>query len=241
MRSNSRWILSRRVTAGGLWSEPISGQPTKQILPITQKEILLIKVTDWYPDYQLPSRPLLSPELYSVMPQLVQLLSDVAVARIRFIDEVEKLTEAQAHWKPLPDEWSATEITEHLYWAEHGGIWGMWRALDAQKAGNPIWQGELIHKGLPIETIIERTWQTKEIVPPMAAPRMGGPVAFWLSAFTSLQQPLHDLGNALTNADLEKIIHPHPISGPLDIRQRFEFLRFHIDRHRKQVMELGLI
>ncbi|WP_185731553.1 hypothetical protein [Larkinella rosea] len=36
----------------------------------------------------------------------------------------------------------------------------------------------------------------------------------------------------------EAIIHPHPISGPLDIHQRFAFLRFHIDRHRNQVTDL---
>lgn len=175
------------------------------------------------------------------MSQLDQLLNDVASARARYSHEVEKLTEEQAHWKPSPDAWSATDITEHLYWAEHGGIWGMWRAFHAKRAGTPIWEGELIHKGLPIETIIERTWQEKEIVPPIAAPRMGGPVAFWLSAFMSLQQPLHDLSIALADADLESIIHPHALSGPLDIRQRFEFLRFHIDRHRKQVMALGLV
>ncbi|GAB3024818.1 DinB family protein [Spirosoma pulveris] len=174
------------------------------------------------------------------MSPLDQLLDDVASARTQYTYEVEKLTEEQAHWKPSADEWSATEITEHLYWAEHGGIWGMWRAFHAHQAGTPIWTGELVHRGLPIETIIERTWQEKEIVPLIAAPRMGGPVAFWLSAFNSLQQPLRDLSTALADADLESIIHPHPLSGPLDIRQRFEFLRFHIDRHRKQVMVLGV-
>jgi hypothetical protein len=175
------------------------------------------------------------------MSHLNQLLDDVSSARAHYTYEVEKLTEEQAHWKPSADKWSATEITEHLYWAEHGGIWGMWRAFYAHQAGTPIWTGELVHRGLPIETIIERTWQEKEIVPLIAAPRMGGPAAFWLSAFMSLQQPLHDLGQALADEDWETIIHPHALSGPLDIRQRFEFLRFHIDRHRKQVMELGVV
>jgi hypothetical protein len=31
---------------------------------------------------------------------------------------------------------------------------------------------------------------------------------------------------------------PHPISGAMDFHQRFEFLRFHIDRHREQVAQL---
>ncbi|WP_018621332.1 DinB family protein [Spirosoma luteum] len=174
------------------------------------------------------------------MPPLDQLLHDVATARTRYIDEVSKLSEEQAHRKPTPDGWSAVDNTEHLYWAEHGGIWGMWRAFQAKQAGTPIWEGERVHRGLPIETIIERTWQPKEQVPAIAAPRMGGPSAFWLSAFASLQQPLSALAATLANEDLEAIIHPHVLSGPLDIRQRFEFLRFHIDRHRNQVLALGL-
>jgi hypothetical protein len=175
------------------------------------------------------------------MAQLAQLLHDVATARTRYTDEVAKLTEEQAQWKPSPDVWNAVDITEHLYWAEHGGIWGMWRALLAQRNGKPVWEGELIHKGLPIETIIERTWQEKEKVPAIAAPRMGGPIAFWLSAFASLQQPLSDLAIAFADDELETVIHPHILSGPLDIRQRFEFLRFHIDRHRAQVLALEIV
>ena len=172
------------------------------------------------------------------MNQLDQLLSDVAAARSSYINKVAALTEEQAHWKPAPDVWSAVENTEHLYWAEHGGIWGMWRAFHAKRAGTPIWEGERIHNGLPIEEIVARTWQPKEVVPAVAAPRMGGPSAFWLSALTSLQEPLSDLADALADEELDTLIHPHPISGPLNIRQRFEFLRFHIDRHRNQVGRL---
>lgn len=174
------------------------------------------------------------------MNQLDQLLHEVATARTRYVNEVGKLTEEQAHWKPSSDVWSAVENTEHLYWAEHGGIWGMWRAFHAKQAGNPIWEGELVHSGLRIEEIVARTWKSKEIVPAIAAPRMGGPSAFWLSALRSLQQPLTELGNTIPIEEWETLIHPHPISGPLDVRQRFEFLRFHIDRHRNQVLALGL-
>lgn len=170
---------------------------------------------------------------------LEKLLDEVAAARNRYISQVQQLTEEQARWKPDPETWSALEITEHLYWAEHGGIWGMWKLLQARREGKPpVYEGELIHRGLPIEEIIARTWQPKEKVPPIAAPRMGGSVAFWLSALASLQQPLTSLSEELADEDFEAIIHPHPISGPLDVGQRFAFLRFHIDRHRNQVADL---
>ncbi len=170
---------------------------------------------------------------------LEELLQSVGTARNRYIQYVQQLTEEQAQWKPDPETWSAVENTEHLYWAEHGGIWGMWKILQAKRDGKPpVYAGELIHRGLSIEEIIARTWQPKEKVPPIAAPRMGGSVAFWLAALESLQQPLTKLNQELADEDFEAIIHPHPISGPLDIGQRFEFLRFHIDRHRNQVTNL---
>jgi hypothetical protein len=39
----------------------------------------------------------------------------------------------------------------------------------------------------------------------------------------------------LDGLDLEVVVAPHPISGPLDARQRLEFLRFHMDLHLRQI------
>jgi len=35
--------------------------------------------------------------------------------------------------------------------------------------------------------------------------------------------------------DLESVVVPHVVSGPLDARQRLEFVRFHLDLHRAQI------
>ncbi|AUD02091.1 DinB family protein [Spirosoma pollinicola] len=168
-------------------------------------------------------------------PLLKPLLSDIATARTRYISTVTQLTDQQAQYKPLPEVWSALENTEHLFWAEQGGIWGMWRALEAYRNGAPIWTGELTNRGRSIEEVIEKTWQPNEQVPANAAPRLGGTLAFWCASLASLQSLLEAFSYAVDGEDLEAIIHPHPISGPLDIGQRFEFLRFHIDRHRRQI------
>ncbi len=166
------------------------------------------------------------------------LLTDVADARLRYLSELEEFTETQAQWKPAPDAWNAVEITEHLFWAEQGGIFGLWKLLNAQRAGQPSYAGELIHRGLSIEEIVARTWQPKEMVPAVAAPRLGGALGFWKASLMSLQLPLQGLVNELAGEDPESLIHPHPISGPLDVRQRLQFLRFHLDRHRGQVAAL---
>jgi hypothetical protein len=166
------------------------------------------------------------------------LIEEVSIARRRFIETVQSLTPEQASYKPAPDVWSAVENTEHIVRAEHGGINGMWKAVEGAETGNPAWTGEPPHRGKSIEQIITETWQEKEQVPPVAAPTWGGPIAFWIAALQANESILGALGAALERHDLESIHFPHPISGPLDMRQRLEFLRFHLDRHRNQVAEL---
>ena len=111
----------------------------------------------------------------------------------------------------------------------------MWKVLEGIKNDKPIWTGKPIHRGLSIEEIVEKTWQPKEIAPEIARPRWGGSMEFWIISLTNCQPLLEALGRALEGYDLEKVIHPHPISGPLDILQRMQFLRFHLDRHRVQI------
>lgn len=169
------------------------------------------------------------------MKHLTSLLQEVAVARSKFITAASGISTAQASFKPSPDAWCITENVEHMFWAEHGGINGMWKTFEAFKSGKPLYTGALTHDGLTIEEIVSRTWKEKEIVPEVARPRLGGPVEFWNASLHNLQHVLAAFAKAVDGADLKNIIHPHPISGPLNVLQRFEFLRFHLDRHRKQI------
>ena len=70
-----------------------------------------------------------------------------------------------------------------------------------------------------------------------------GPVLGWLSDILdrlvgALQGVLEELGEALTDVNLEEVVYPHPISGPLDASQQLEFLRFHLNRHLNQIESL---
>lgn len=172
------------------------------------------------------------------MSELLNLQQQVKDARKRYLDCVKNLTTEQGTFKPAENVWSAAEITEHLYIAELGGIVGMWKALKGDKTGDAPWKDEHFNKGLSIEQVVEKTWQPKENVPEGAGPRMFGPLNIWVNALESCQSLLDNLAENLEGKELEKIIYPHPISGPLDVRQRFEFLRFHMDRHGAQVERL---
>jgi DinB superfamily len=167
-----------------------------------------------------------------------KLIHEVKVARDSYCKRISSITETQAQWKPTPESWNAIEITEHLYWAEQGGILGMWKTLFAIRNGQMEKRYDSFHKDLSIEEIVNRTWQEKEQVPAVAAPRQGGTLIFWRHALASLQPILEGFGKDLQDDELSIQAHPHPISGPMDFQQRLEFLAFHIKRHEGQVEQL---
>ena len=172
------------------------------------------------------------------MEDVDRLLDEVAQARARFLDTVSGLRPEQARFKPEPTRWSILELTEHIVRAEEAGVSGIWRALDGHRRGEPVWSGDPVHRGLSIEEVIARTWQSKEEVPDVAAPRWGGSLAYWRARLRSQQMVLVDLAAALSGVALGEVIYPHPLSGPLDAGQRLAFLRFHLDRHCDQVEAL---
>lgn len=172
------------------------------------------------------------------MNTVAQLIAEVAVARSSYLDSIRGITEAQAQWKPGPEVWNITEITEHLFWAEQGGIAGMWKTLYAIREGRMERTFESDHKDMSIGELIDRTWQPKEIVPAVAAPRIGGPLSLWAHSLQSLQGLLEAFGQDLKEEELRVQAHPHPISGAMDFHQRLEFLSFHINRHKEQVKDL---
>jgi hypothetical protein len=172
------------------------------------------------------------------MKKVQSLIREIAKARNEYIAQIINFTEAEAEWKPTPEVWNMVENTEHLFWAEQGGILGMWKTLNAIRDGKMERSYESVHKEMHIEQIIQLTWQPKEKVPAVAAPKYGGPLSFWLASLSGLQTILESFGHDIKDEELRLQAHPHPISGPMDFQQRFEFLRFHINRHKEQVARL---
>lgn len=172
------------------------------------------------------------------MAHLKTLLNSVASARLNFIQSAAGLTYEQSQFKISPNSWSITDIVEHMVWAELGGINGIWKTLEGINSNKPVWSGESPHHGLCIEEIIDKTWKEKEQAPENAKPKWGGSVGYWLAALQGCQSLLEALARELEGYDLEKIIYPHFISGALNVIQRFEFLRFHLDRHRLQIQKI---
>ncbi len=166
----------------------------------------------------------------------VRKLSDgVRAARERLIRELEGLSAAQGAFMPGPEAWSVAEVVEHLVWAEQSGLNKMWVALAAARRGEPVWVGEHPERRSPIETIIERTWRPKEQAPAIAEPSWGGPLSYWLAFFGLCQTLTEAVAAEIRAEELDEVVYPHYLSGPLTLRQRLEFIRYHIERHRLQI------
>ena len=166
---------------------------------------------------------------------LLELVARAEESRCRVLAAAAGLPAEQETWQPTPDDWSVQAIVEHLVLAEQSGVRFVWRAAEGVRSSRTAWQGEPVHRGLSIETVIARTWRFKEEAPPNARPQQAAPLAYWCAALAAGQPVLEALRLALQGLDLETVIFPHFISGPLDARQRLEFLRWHMDHHREQL------
>ena len=168
------------------------------------------------------------------MSKVENLVNSVEISRVGYIQTIGELSKEIANHKPNETSWNIVEITEHLYWAEFLGVAFMAKVLNEILEGKRELKYESKNKGLTIEKVVELTWNEKEIVPDIAAPRVSGSITFWINSFISLNGILSEFASNLTDDMLRVIAHAHPISGELDFQQRLEFLRFHIDRHHLQ-------
>jgi hypothetical protein len=167
------------------------------------------------------------------MSEVRHLIEAATVARDRVIRTVEALSPAQAACKPAPDEWSITENVEHLAIVEVRYANRIWAAADGVRAGQPIWQGEPIHRGRSIEEIAA-TGGARPRAPEEARPRLGGSLAFWVAALRNGAALVAALEGALAGLDLEAVMVPHA-AGPLDAGQRLGLVRLHLELHLAQV------
>jgi methylmalonyl-CoA/ethylmalonyl-CoA epimerase len=164
-----------------------------------------------------------------------ELLLEVGEARRRVTQAATGLSARQGVWKPAPEEWSVAECLEHLVLAEQAGVAGLWKAIDGIRQGQPVWSGDHVNRGVPVEELVSRSLPANPQAPPIATPRLGGPVRYWIETFEASQTALESLARELGGLDPGEVIWPHPAAGPLDTYQRLGFLSLHMELHRAQI------
>lgn len=173
-------------------------------------------------------------------PELEARVQRVHQARRRVVDFFAARSERQGSFHPSPERWSLQQICEHLVHAEEIGINFVWMAAEALEQGTPSpeFSGEHTNAGLSIERVVEKTWKEKETAPDVAAPRIGGPLAYWTERLRGCEATLDALARRIEPLELTSIVYPHVLSGPLDAGQRIDFLRFHLERHERQARDV---
>jgi hypothetical protein len=81
----------------------------------------------------------------------------------------------------------------------------------------------------------DASWSITEIAEHIVRADWGGPIEFWLINSHNCKRTLEETCKKMEGLDPERIIYPHPISGPLNVCQRMEFLRYHMERHQRQI------
>lgn len=167
--------------------------------------------------------------------QVEELVERIANTRRAMLERVQELTDAQGAHRPDARRWSAAQIVEHLCWAEQSGLHKMSVAIDAHRRGAPVWAEPNPNRDRSIEAIVAETWQPREQAPPVAEPTWGGPLSYWSDALAACQPLVGRVAARVRADELDEVVYPHYLSGPLTLRQRLGFLAFHIERHAAQV------
>lgn len=171
------------------------------------------------------------------MNSILERIAAADAARRRIIDANRGLSAAQAAFKG-PGGWSVQAHIEHLVLSEQRGVQRIWLAAEGLRRGVPLQAGEAVHRGLPIEEVIAKTWKPREKAMVETDPVGEGPLSYWIARYEACQPTLEQIPQVLSGLDPALALDLHYLSGPLDAYQRLEFLRFHTDRHYDQVERL---
>lgn len=172
------------------------------------------------------------------MTSTLRLVEEVERARTELLRLLASVAPGQMETPIGEGRWSPTQYLEHLVRAEEATLWRMFKAVDDWRR-----RGEVLTSPTPeagIEEVVERTWGERVEAPPLAVPQLGEPGSYWMVRMERNASLVRAFADLVSEEELDALSYPHPISGPFTMRQGFQFVRFHMDRHRGHLEEAGL-
>ena len=163
------------------------------------------------------------------------LVAEADRARSSFLAYLETLDPDVAQAPIGDDRWAPVQYVEHLVRAEEATVWRMFKAVEDHRRGEVGSTSST--PGDTIEQIVERTWDDRVDAPPLAVPKWGGAIAYWMERMRRNAELLRRFAEMVRVEELDVVAYDHPISGPFTMRQGTEFVRFHIERHHAHVRE----
>ena len=140
------------------------------------------------------------------MDRILERIEAADAARRRIIGANRGLTATQAAVKAATGGWSVQAHIEHLVLSEQRGVQRIWLAAEALRRGVPFQVGEAVHRGLPIEEVIARTWKPKEKAMAETDPVGEGPLSYWIARYEACQTTLERVPQVLSGLG--------PVPGP---------------------------
>ena len=159
-------------------------------------------------------------------------------ARANYFELLHTFSQTEGIWKPSKDEWSAAEITEHLFWAELGISNHMWKQFSNMREGLMGPKNSSTNEGLSFDDILRLHEPYSVEAPKQTLPRIKGPLAFWMSVLGGLRSAYHRLELDITYDEAKCKAFTHQVFGELDYHQTLDFLAYHINRHKDQAQRL---
>jgi len=165
------------------------------------------------------------------LPACVETLwNDLEAVRGQIFKEVEGLSQAQADWKPAPDDWSVGEVLHHLGLAETG--FGRLTGRLLKDAGDAVapWPADL--KAL---TPLPPPPPGPGKAPETAIPTPGQPVGKLVDELRTVRQRTRQTIERLGTIDPRPLKFSHPAFGAMDAGQWWQLQVRHDGDHLDQI------
>lgn len=171
-------------------------------------------------------------------PRLSEIATYVDAQRDALLAAVRDLPDERWPVRPAPDQWSVSEVCEHLHRVERGSarLIAM-RAAEARAAGHAAeTDASSVMRCLDFASLTDRSRRLD--APARVAPEGGWTRAAALAALAGSRSELHAAIAAADGLALQGVRHAHPRLGEIDLYQWVLFIGQHEARHLSQVVEI---
>ena len=155
--------------------------------------------------------------------------------RAALMANVSRVPEQDRDRRPSPDRWSVAEVLEHLAMVERGVA-----KLIARRGRQSPAPDQLPAQPLDEERVAKlRDRERRLEVPDFVRP--AGTLSY-ADAARALEETRAGLRQAVVDADpasLDGYTYPHPVLGPITLRDWVHFVAHHEARHAAQVAEIA--
>ena len=168
-------------------------------------------------------------------PRLSEIATYVDAQRSALLAAAQELPEAAWPTRPAADQWSVSDVCEHLHRVERGSARLIAiRATEARAAGHPaeVEEGSMM-QCLDFASLTDRSRRIE--APSRVAPEGGWTRA---AALAGSRSELHAAIAAADGLALQGVRHAHPRLGEIDLYQWLLFIGQHEARHASQVTEI---